>query len=70
VLFELNGSGLIDLEQINFISQTGTAASTDIAADFLRTLTLQEGDVMRIKCSLSTVAIGAGAEPSIDINFY
>jgi len=70
VLFELNGSGAIGLEQINFISQTGTAASTDIAADFLRTLTLEEGDVLRIKCSLSTVAVGAGAEPSIDIDFY
>ena len=70
VLFELNGSGAISLEQINFISQTGTPTSTNIVADFLRTLTLQEGDVMRIKCSLSSSAIGVGAEPSIDIDFY
>lgn len=70
VLFELNGSGLIDLEQINFISQTGTPTSTNIIADFTNTLTLQEGDVLRIKCALSTTAVGAGAEPSIDIDFY
>jgi len=70
VFFELNGSGAIALEQINFISQTGTPTSTTIAADFLRTLTLQEGDVMRIKCSLSPIPIGTGAEASIDIDFY
>jgi hypothetical protein len=70
VFFELNGSGAIGLEQINFISQTGTPTSTTIAADFLRTLTLQEGDVMRIKCSLSPIPIGTGAEASIDIDFY
>lgn len=70
VLFELNGSGAISAEQVYFVPQTGTPTSTNIAADFLRTLTLQEGDVMRIKCSLSSSAIGVGAEPSIDIDFY
>jgi hypothetical protein len=70
VLFELNGSGAISAEQVYFVPQTGSPTSTNIVADFLRTLTLQEGDVMRIKCSLSSSAIGVGAEPSIDIDFY
>jgi hypothetical protein len=70
VLFELNGSGSISAEQVYFVPQTGTPTSTNIIADFLRTLTLQEGDVMRIKCSLSTVAIGTGALPSVDVDFY
>ena len=70
VFFELNGSGTIDAEQVYFVPQTGTPSSTTISADFLRTLSLNEGDVMRIKCSLSTVAIGSGAEPSIDVDFY
>lgn len=70
VLFELNGSGAISAEQVYFVPQTGSPTSTNIVADFLRTLTLQEGDVMRIKCSLSSNAIGVGAEPSIDIDFY
>lgn len=70
VLFELNGSGAISAEQVYFVPQTGSPTSTNIVADFLRTLTLQEGDVMRIKCSLSSSAIGVGVEPSIDIDFY
>ena len=70
VYFEVNGSGAISAEQIYFVPQTGTPTSTNISANFLRTLTLQEGDVMRLKCSLSTVAIGAGAEPSVDVDFH
>lgn len=70
VYFELNGSGAISAEQVYFVPQTGTPSSTTISADFLRTITLQEGDVMRLKCSLSTVAIGAGTEPSVDVDFH
>lgn len=68
VLFLINDSLLVNLNQLAIIPQQGTATATNVACDVLKTFPMNAGDTMKIVFGFNGEAIGNGAEPSCDLD--
>jgi hypothetical protein len=68
VLFLINDSLLVNLNQLAIIPQQGTATATNVACDVLKTFPMNAGDTMKIVFGYQGEAIGNGAEPSLDLD--